>query len=156
MSHRIATSLVAFLLICTACTRDRVYDHYNHTPIAGWEKIDTLTYNVPPLAHSGKYGMELGLRTNNAFPFISLTLIVEQTIYPSQETRRDTVECKLIDKAGASNGKGVSYYQYQFPVNEQFLQQDDSLYITIRHDMQREILPGISDVGINIRYLSYQ
>ena len=44
----------------------------------------------------------------------------------------------------------MSYYQYQVPVNDITLQQGDSLHICVRHDMKREILPGISDVGIKM------
>ncbi|MGI6242887.1 MAG: gliding motility lipoprotein GldH [Prevotella sp.] len=140
--------ILAGLTLCAACTRGRVYHHYNHTPVAGWEKVDTLSYNVPPVAKQGRYDTELGLRINSAFPFVSLTLIVEQTVYPSLRQRVDTINCKLVDGNGNFKGQGISYYQYHYPISQMQLQQRDSLHITVRHDMRREILPGISDVGI--------
>jgi gliding motility-associated lipoprotein GldH len=152
MRHWGLTILTA-LALCVACSKGRVYHHYNHTPIAGWEKIDTLSYNVPPLAERGRYDTALGLRINNLFPFVSLTLIVEQTVFPSMKQQKDTINCKLVDGNGNFKGHGISSYQYRYPVSQMQLQQGDSLHITVRHDMRREILPGISDVGIALTKL---
>ncbi len=145
--------LLSTLALCMACTEGKVYHHYDHTPIAGWEKVDTLTYNVPALADSGLYATDLGLRINNSFPFMGLTLIVEQTVYPSHQRLIDTLNCKLMGQDGTAKGQGVSYYQYHFKVSQTLLHQGDSLHITVRHDMKREILPGISDIGIAVNKL---
>lgn len=145
--------LAAMLLsgwLFAACTGNKVYDHYDHTPIAGWEKIDTLKFDVPPLAKSGVYATSMGLRINNAFPFISMTLIVEQTVLPANRTVIDTISCPLMDKNGRVKGKGICFYQYRFPVSIMALHENDSLHITVRHNMKREILPGVSDVGIEL------
>lgn len=147
---RALTALLMAGLLCAACTGNKVYDHYDHTPIAGWEKIDTLKFDVPRLSKSGLYATSMGLRINNAFPFISMTLIVEQTVLPANRTVIDTINCPLMDKNGRVRGKGIAFYQYHFPVSLMTLQQNDSLHITVRHDMKREILPGISDVGIEL------
>lgn len=137
-------------LLCAACTGNKVYDHYDHTPIAGWEKIDTLKFDVPPLRKSGLYATSMGLRINNSFPFISMTLIVEQTVLPANRTVIDTINCPLTDKNGRVRGKGIGLYQYRFPVSVMTLHENDSLHITVRHNMKREILPGVSDVGIEL------
>ncbi len=137
-------------LLCAACTGNKVYDHYDHTPIAGWEKIDTLKFDVPPLKKSGLYATSMGLRINNSFPFISMTLIVEQTVLPANRTVIDTINCPLTDKNGRVRGKGIGLYQYRFPVSVMTLHENDSLHITVRHNMKREILPGVSDVGIEL------
>ncbi|MBP7856603.1 MAG: gliding motility lipoprotein GldH [Prevotella sp.] len=143
-------SIAIAALVITACTDGKVYDHYNHTPLAGWDKVDTLVFNVPPVPAAGHYSTDLGLRLNNTFPFVSLTLIVEQTVIPGGYTRTDTVSCKLINEKGKINRHGVSYYQYSYHVSQMQLHARDSLHITVRHDMMREILPGISDVGIQL------
>ena len=129
---------------------NKVYDIYNHTPISGWEKNDTLSFKIQKMAENGRYGIDLGLRINEAYPFMGLTLIVEQRIFPSRVLKTDTLNCELIDNSGNTKGPGVSYYQYNFHVCDMDLNKKDSIYITVRHDMKREILPGISDVGIII------
>ena len=57
----------------------------------------------------------------------------------------------IIDSKGNVEGKGVSYYQYDFPLSTLRLEKGDSLALVVRHAMKREILPGISDVGIMLR-----
>lgn len=72
--------------------------------------------------------------------------------YLSKDTIvNDTVNCKLTDRHGNASGTGVNFHQYRFPITELQLQDGDSIHIRVRHDMKREILPGISDVGISLR-----
>ena len=150
----IGVALVTTLL--SSCKESLTYDQYAHTPIAGWEKNDTLSFEIPPLAMSGHYQEQLGLRITGTYPFMSLTLIVEQTIYPDKEkkwektVKADTIQCELIDQNGVTKGQGISYYQYDFPINIYHLDENDSIHVTVRHDMKREILPGISDIGFKL------
>src|SRR3712207_7962744 len=78
--------LIGFLLImflAGACTGNKVYDRYVHTPVAGWEKNDTLVFCLSPMAKAGQYEADLGLRITTDYPFMGLTLIVDQMICPS-------------------------------------------------------------------------
>lgn len=140
-------------LLMASCYSGTIYDKYNHTPLTGWEKNDTLSFEVPKLTEAGTYQPQLGLRINGAYPFMSLTLIVEQTVYPSKRVVTDTLDCKLINRKGISTGQGISYYQYNYPLHTLELASGDSLRIRVRHDMKREILPGISDIGIKYKKL---
>ncbi len=141
--------------VFSSCCQGTVFDEYVHTPIAGWEKNDTLSFDIPPLQESGFYQESLGLRITGDYPFMGLTLIVEQNIYHNMrkmaaECKVDTLNCQLVDQNGASKGQGISYIQYNFPINLYEMHQGDSIHIAIRHDMKREILPGVSDVGVKI------
>ena len=53
--------LTAIVHILSACSGSTVYDEYAHTPIAGWEKNDTLSFEVSPLLEPGHYKQSLGL-----------------------------------------------------------------------------------------------
>ena len=158
-------------MMVTSCKESTVYYKYAHTPIAGWEKNDTLSFAIPPLTSTGLYQENLGM---------GITLIVEQEIFPNQESKKekeernklqimgvkshqakkvahgekivklDTIQCNLINKDGVTTGQGISYYQYNFPINLYHFNENDSIHIMIRHDMKREILPGISDIGIKL------
>ncbi len=147
------------LLFFAACTGNKVYDSYKQTSLAGWEKNDTVTFGVPPMEQEGMYRAELGLRINGTYPFMGVTLIVEQNVVHTPDyckTHRqpciiviaDTLTCNLVDQQGYAQGQGLSYYQYDFPVSEVELHEGDSIYVKVWHDMKREILPGISDIGI--------
>lgn len=134
----------------TACDRRTVCNHYEHTPVSGWERNDTLTFLTDTLPASGTYQEEVGIRISGAYPFMSISLIVEQTVLPLRQTFIDTLNCNLIDDHGNALGTGISSYQYLFPLRSIRLSSGHSLQVSIRHDMKREILPGVSDVGIRL------
>ena len=138
------------LLLCAACKNKTIYSHYEHVPIFGWEKNDTLFFAITPIKQDGNYQENIGIRINGSYPFMGLTLIAEQTIFPSMESHSDTLNYELIDEDGNMKGKGISHYQYSFPLKTLQLQEGDSVSINIRHDMKREILPGVSDIGITL------
>jgi len=137
-------------MMLTACQQDDIYHHYEHTSTNGWEKNDTLTFQIPAIKQTGTYVEEVGVRITNHYPFTGLRLVVEQKVLPSQETRNDTLDFSLIDKKGYAKGQGVSYLQYTSMLTTLHLNEGDSLHIGIRHDMKREIMPGISDVGLKM------
>lgn len=153
MLKRIAAPLTILLTVALAfasCNRKAVYSHYEHTPIFGWEKNDHLFFQTSPFAVEGRYREVVGLRINSSYPFRGLTLIVEQHVEPSGLRRTDTLWCKLIDANGVVQGKGISYFQYNFHLCDIPLHKGDSLHVELRHNMKREMLPGISDVGISL------
>jgi gliding motility-associated lipoprotein GldH len=72
MINFIFLMVAAFVL--ASCFQRTVYDEYAHTPIAGWEKNDTLSFDIPPILTTGYYQENLGLRITGAYPFTGLTL----------------------------------------------------------------------------------
>ena len=142
------------VLMLTACNDKTVYHDYEQIPASGWEKNDQLSFTLPPIQKTGDYTEEVGMRINGSFPFLSLSLIIEQTKLNTGEKQCDTLVCELINKRGYPQGKGVSQYQYLFPLKTLQLNKGDSLRIEIHHDMKREILPGITDVGIKLSKIS--
>ena len=138
------------ILLLTACKQSTVYYHYENTPEGGWEKNDVLTFDVDTMRSDGTYQEALAMRISNKYPFMQLTIIVEQTVYPAGTTMTDTLDCHLIDERGNTTGQGISQYQYLFPLKSLQLHRGDSLHLSVHHDMKREILPGITGVGIKI------
>lgn len=156
MMRKIFIVLISFIAVSSiallsSCNKNTVYYQYRHTPISGWDKNDTLFFDIPKLNENGSYNEELGLRINGAYPFMKLVLIVEQTFYPSHMMKTDTLNLSLIDKGGYAKGQGISYYQYKFNISDIDVKRGDSIHVCIRHNMKREILPGISDVGLNLK-----
>jgi hypothetical protein len=76
---------------------------------------------------------------------------VASTLSRERPIIRYNLPCRLMNKSGHTQGQGINYYQYEFIVADIPLNAGDSLRIGIRHDMKREILPGLSDLGIIIR-----
>lgn len=144
------------LLLFISCYENSVYNAFQNISLSGWEKNDTLVYEIPKLKNSGNYQLGVSLRINNNFPFQSLTLIVEQMVFPQHLQYTDTIKCNLIDNNGIAKGRGISFFQYDFEVAKRTFQKGDSVHINVRHDMKREIMPGVCNVGINIRKLTYK
>ena len=155
MKKNICFSILSVAMAAAAtlvsCNGNTVYDSYQSTPVAGWEKNDTLAFSIPPLDTTAVYDAMLGLRTTGEYPFTAITLIVEQHVFPSDRVHTDTVNCRLADERGNTIGKGISFHQFEFPIGRMELHSGDSIHVLVRHDMKREILPGISDVGITLR-----
>lgn len=145
-------SVVMTAAVAVSCATDTVYYSYAHTPVAGWEKNDTLTFNIPGMAAPGTYSQQVGLRMTSAFPFTSISLIVEQRIMPRGKVLTDTIKCPITDIRGNFLGDGISSFQYMFPLREVTLNKKDSIHVSIRHNMKREILPGVSDIGLKMEF----
>lgn len=143
-------SISLLIMLLTACNKRTVYYHYEHTPLTGWERNDTISFVVGPIGEDGLYEEEVGLRITGEYPFMGLNIIVEQQLASTQEKHCDTLVCDLVNDHGTAKGAGVSQYQYMFRLPTLELQAGEKLFVAIRHDMKREILPGISDIGVKV------
>ena len=150
MRNKLFFLLIAILGL-VGCNQKTVYHHYEHASESGWEKNDTLKFFVSPIQAAGHYHENVEMRVVNNFPFLGLTLIVEQTVFPLGETQRHTLECCLMNEEGHPKGPGISFYQYSFPLMDLDLNKGDSIQINIIHNMKREIIPGIADIGVKIQ-----
>ncbi len=137
-------------MVLASCQDHIVYSHYESTSIKGWERNDTLSFDISPIQRTGNYEEAVGLRINGEYPFRSLNLIVKQMVAPSGKTYTDTLECHLVDELGHAHGNGINHIQYLFPLMTLKLDKDEALHVSIHHCMKREILPGILDVGLQL------
>lgn len=153
--------LVVVAAVFTSCGRNTIYYKYAETPEAGWEKNDSLTFDVPPVVRPGDYDTFVGIRLDGKYPFKTLHLVVERSVYG--KTGKDgnrwsfkfhdsqSVDCRMYNDNGTSAGRGIGYIQYETLVNMPCsLAPGDSIHYTVRHNMKRSILPGIADVGIKL------
>lgn len=133
-----------------ACDRKTVFDKYVHTPLNGWEKNDTIAFSIDSIRQRGEYMEEIGVRTNGQYPFTSLTIAVHQTVQPSGAVHDTTINCTFMDNENSSASNGIGYSQFSFPLKKVRMEAGDTLHVTIRHNMKREILPGVSDIGFKL------
>ncbi len=150
MKDKLFILLVVLALVVAACDTQTVYHHYEHITMDGWDKNDTLKFSVAPIQTADKYLEVVEIRIDNNFPFMNLTLMVEQTVYPLGVTQRQSIKCNLMNTYGHPTGSGISYFNYEFPLMNLDLNKGDSIQIHIVHNMKREIMPGISDIGIRL------
>jgi gliding motility-associated lipoprotein GldH len=142
--------ILLMLTVLCGCQRQIAYHAFRHVYDPGWDKTDTLHFDIKPLMADGSYRLDTELRTDKDYPFQKLMIEVDQTVYPSKERFHDVINCELISENGVISGDGISYFQYQFHVRDLSLHQGDSIHICLTHKMKREIMPGISDVGVRL------
>ena len=145
--HLLIILFLSVAAVFTGCDPKKVYSHYEHIPHEGWDKTDTLFYEVPPVKEAGTYQEEIGIRTDIDFPFQSLALVVAQDIYPQGKHLQVVKNCVLYDKSGKERGDGISRFQNLIPLTDIQLNQGDSLRICITHNMRREMMSGLFDIG---------
>lgn len=147
--------LVASVVGICSCDDARTYDHYESIMMSGWERNDTASFTVPR-QWEGYYSLELGIRATMEYPYKNISLIMEGKIIPDKKkaayrTFQDTITCNIIDDNGRLVGKrGISNTEIMRFTTGLNINRGDSLYVTVRHIMSREQLPGISDVGIRL------
>lgn len=141
--------LMAVALTLISCNRQMVYSHYESISTEGWERSDGKSY-VVAIREDGTYAEEVGIRSTRIYPFMNLALIVAQEAIPSGWHRMDTLYVDLTDAEGHAEGEGISYRQVSVPAATIRLQAGDSLRVSIRHYMYKELLPGITDVGFSM------
>ena len=142
--------LITVALVTASCDRKTIYHHYEHTSLTGWEKGDTLFFSPKRMTQTAVIQRDVELRISDNYPFRSLNLIIEQTTLPSCHIRRDTLDCQFMTPDGKILGQGITLYQYRFRLPEVSLNEGDSLSISIYHNMRREILSGIADIGVRL------
>ena len=138
------------LCLLVACYPNTRYVEYHHTDVTGWEKDSVLCFGIAPLEESGPYVEELGLRTESSYPFLHLSLVIEQQVYPSGRHITDTLQLPIYDQEGHPVGRGLSIYRQELPFRFINLHEGDSLAIRIHHNMLRRSLPGVTEVGIHL------
>ena len=127
-----------------------IYHSYRHVPGSGWSRRDTLTFDIDTVRAEATYQFELGLRSTDSYPYTVIWLAVEREFSHPDTLRRDTVKCQLMDPVTHRMGKGIYMYQYDVPVPPMALRRGQTGQVRIIHLMQREVLPGIHDVGVLI------
>lgn len=150
--------IIGVILLLASCTMKTVFSEYTHAQVEGWEKNDDVVFHVPGVKEAGEYQEDLGLRITSGYPFMRLTLVVTSRYYESGQHKpyaeqKDTLRCELLDQRGVTKGQGVGVYQYHLPVTARQLNEGDSLTVSVRHDMKREILPGVCDIGLQLSRL---
>ena len=145
----IGTLLLTVAWSMTSCSRQQtVYANYAPIDDTTWEKTDTITFDVPPVKAAGTYQEKLGLRLADDFPFLTLSMDIEIQVQPKGILHSSQHKFSVIDQGGNPKGKGLSLQQYTFDLGDLELEEGDSLHISMAHNMKREILPGVVDLGI--------
>ena len=140
---------LALSLMMVACDNGTLLHSYMPLPVEGWDRRDTVCFELPGTEEDFNGTLTIGLRTKAQIGIRDVVLAVEQCDEKASVLRRDTVRYSLTDEEGYALSKGVNTHQYE-TVRLPLQAQKGHGNIRIHHLMMHEILSGITEVGIKV------
>lgn len=149
---KIFLTLFFVLILLVSCGRQRTACFsYSSTPVEGWEQHNVLSFPIDSIESGGEYELSVGARTTYDYPFQTLWLEVTTHFEHPRMDFLDTLVCQVTDLQGNILGRGISVFQYVYPLKALRLNIGQKGVVTIKHIMRRNILPGVSDIGVILR-----
>lgn len=139
----LSLTVIALVVMLYSCFNSRIFYRFTSVDVAGWERNDTLRFMAPK--YNGSCVLTVYVRTTSLYPYRNLSLKV------IDNGRERVANFTLLDKENEQRGqKGIAATELSCFVGRVWLNQKHNSSILVVHNMQREILPGISDVGISL------
>ena len=148
MSRALVCSLIALSL--SACTGGTAFHRYKPLPPEGWDRRDTVQFDLPKAERDIDGTLFVGLRKTANLRYRDVVLAVEQRLMSPLFYRCDTVRYLLTDDEGFALSPGVNHHQYESQHVPFHLQKGQSGSVRIRHLMRHEVIPDITELGIRI------
>lgn len=151
--HNFIVVILLIISLSVGCTTKTVYHSYQSIKENGWDRKDTLTFNLPEGITSGKYKMEIGVRNSPEYLYKNIWISISNNWEDSLQYKTDTLELKLTDEHGRwpYQGNISNLYQSVHPyVNVPSLPQQKVRTIKIVHIMRKNPIQGIQDIGIKL------
>lgn len=149
LRNSILTMAVAAAL--SACDDHTLYHSYQSIPEKGWNKSDTLLFQMPINDSLTVLRLSAGVRNENNYPYQDLYLFISHNLEDSTKWQTDTLEFTLSDKDGKWMGTGWgNLYQSVQPMKSAVIRHAGNYTIKVSHGMKDEVLDGISNIGIKI------
>lgn len=145
---RLAVWLTAAML--TACNGGTMFHNYVSVSPEGWTRRDTVTFTLPPVPDKDTFDLYMGMRYASAFPYEGIWVVVETDAYHPPLSRCDTIYFAMVNDEGNVSGQGVTLRQREQHVATLALHEGQMCTVRLRHIMEQETLPAITDVGMRI------
>ena len=133
-----------------ACIGGTYFHSYKPLPIEGWERRDTVCFNMPQATQDFSGTLTIGLRTIAHVGVQDIVLAVEQCHEASEACRCDTIRYPLTDTEGDALNPGVNYHQYETQHLPISMKKGQGCTVRIHHLMTPETMKGITELGIKI------
>ncbi|MDR1683397.1 MAG: gliding motility lipoprotein GldH [Candidatus Symbiothrix sp.] len=142
--------LVISMAFCMACGQIDTFSEFHSFPQLEWKQSEAVRFEAPVTDLSKYYDVFIEIRNNNQYPFANLWLFIDMKM-PDGTVRSDTIPVQLADVYGKWFGTGIGTYSLSYLYKEHFQYPDTGIYVyIIRQGMRKEILNGISEVGLRI------
>ena len=133
-----------------SCIEGTLFHSYKPVAGEGWERRDTVCFDLPQAAQDFNGTLTIGLRTIEHVGMQDIVLAVEQCDESAAVCRRDTVRYPLTDAHGDALTRGVNHHQYETQHLPISMKKGQGGSVRIYHLMRHETMHGITEVGIKI------
>lgn len=138
--------------LCMACDKQTVYHAFLSLPTEGWQRKDTLSFQVTVPDSATYYNIFIEVRNRSSYPYQNLPLHICYDNPEVQDFKRDTLEIRLADSTGVWLGNGWGgLYQSSLRAGIVRVGKAGEYRFKITHLLPDELLPGINDVGIKLK-----
>jgi gliding motility-associated lipoprotein GldH len=149
---RISVFLLFPVILATACKNDVFQNETVHLKNSEWKSTDTLFYTFDSKDTLAAYDFYFEIRNTTDYDMQNLYLFIT-AYYPGDTYSRDTAECILAAPDGQWYGKGMGKHRdnrFLFRKGVRF-RKPGNYVIAVNQAMRKDMLKGISDVGILIK-----
>ena len=101
--------------------------------------------------HSTDCKATLHVRYTDLYPYRQVVLVVTQRVTPAGACRTDTVTIELTDDEGHTNSHGDIHHDMAATLTTLTMDKGDAMTISVAHHMHQSLLPGITDIGIEMK-----
>ena len=136
--------------IILSCTGSTVFHSYKPLPAEGWDRRDTVCFDVPQQAEDIRGTLFVGLRTVAHIGIQDVALAVEQCDGAGIVSRCDTLRYPLTDAEGNALTSGINNHQYETQQLPFLMRKGKGAHVRIHHLMTPETISGITGLGIRV------
>jgi len=150
--NRIFVILVAIALLAVSCKNEVFHSESVHLKNSEWKAVDTLFYSFDSKDTLAAYDFYFEIRNTTDYDMQNLYLFIT-AYYPGNTFSRDTAECILAAPDGKWYGEGIGKHKdnrFLFRKGARF-RKPGNYIIAVNQAMRKDMLKGISDVGILIK-----
>jgi gliding motility-associated lipoprotein GldH len=142
---------IVITVIFTGCDEEKFFDENVSIPNDKWPSDREVVFKVDIQDTVSPYRFFINVRNSDAYRYSNVYFFLV-TEFPGGGMSRDTIELTLADKTGKWLGKGTGQYRDNRVFIRENIQFPRSGEYTLRLNqaMRKEILEGISEVGIRL------
>ena len=140
--------ILLIILFISCGNRNTLFHEYVAINNEEWNYDDSLHFEIDSVVTSGNLTTILEFRTSAKYPYRNISIVMEQSLRNGNKHTQKTIAYEIIDSKGGKNGEGITYMTHQIPFCTMNVNTGDTIDINIKHNMQDNMLPGITDVGV--------
>jgi len=121
-----------------------MYSSFQSVEMSGWQMDSLLRFDIPVTEPATPHDIILHVRHTDAYPYQNMWLFI------NDGHKTDTIEFYLADDRGQWLGNGHAIKDMPVLYRQQYQFTDSLYHLTIQQGMRDVLLPGVSEIGVEV------